>query len=210
VTYGILTSTVTWAVAIFASVPGIVFHKTQKENSRYTCSAHYPPEQRNAWKQFLTLKMNILGLVIPMLIMICSYTQIIKTLLQCRNEKKHKAVRLIFIIMIVYFFFWAPYNICILLRDFQGTFSITTCEGSGQLHKATQVTETISMIHCCINPVIYAFAGEKFRKYLHSFFQKQIAFHFSKYCPVFYVDTAERASSTYTQSTGEQEVSAAL
>ncbi|KAM6087665.1 C-C chemokine receptor type 5-like isoform 1-T1 [Chlamydotis macqueenii] len=210
VTYGILTSTVTWAVALFASVPGIVFHKTQKENSHYTCSAHYPSEQRNLWKQFLTLKMNILGLVIPMLIMICSYTQIIKTLLQCRNEKKHKAVRLIFIIMIVYFFFWAPYNICILLRDFQGTFFITTCESSGQLHKATQVTETISMIHCCINPVIYAFAGEKFRKYLHSFFQKHIAFHFSKYCPVFYVDTAERASSTYTQSTGEQEVSVAL
>ncbi|NWH29027.1 CCR5 protein, partial [Grus americana] len=42
VTYGILTSAVTWAVAIFASVPGIVFHKTQKENARYTCSAHYP------------------------------------------------------------------------------------------------------------------------------------------------------------------------
>ncbi|NXN92989.1 CCR5 protein, partial [Rhinopomastus cyanomelas] len=210
VTYGILTSSVTWAVAVFASVPGIVFHKTQRENSRHTCSAHYPSEQRIVWKQFLTLKMNILGLVIPMLIMICSYTQIIKTLLQCRNEKKHKAVRLIFIIMIVYFCFWAPYNICMLLRDFPATFSVTTCESSGQLHKAIQVTETISMIHCCINPVIYAFAGEKFRKYLRRFFQKQVAAHFSKYCPVFYVDTGERASSTYTQSTGEQEVSAAL
>ncbi|NXJ83933.1 CCR5 protein, partial [Trogon melanurus] len=201
---------ITWAVALFASVPGMAFHKTQKENSHYTCSAHYPPDQRNEWKQFLTLKMNILGLVIPMLVMICSYTQIIKTLLQCRNEKKNKAVRLIFIIMIVYFFFWAPYNICILLRDFQGIFSITTCEGSSQLHKAIQVTETISMIHCCINPVIYAFAGEKFRKYLHKFFRKQIAFHFSNRCPIFYADTAEGTSSTYTQSTGEQEVSVAL
>ncbi|XP_009896645.1 C-C chemokine receptor type 5 [Dryobates pubescens] len=210
VTYGILTSVVTWAVAIFASVPGIVFHKAQKEHAHYTCSAHYPSEQRNVWKQFLTLKMNIVGLIIPMLIMICSYTQIIKTLLQCRNEKKHKAVRLIFIIMIAYFFFWTPYNICILLRDFQGTFSFATCKGSGQLHKATQVTETISMVHCCINPVIYAFVGEKFRKYLQRFFRKQIAVHFSKYCPVFYTDTAERASSTYTQSTGEQEVSVAL
>ncbi|NXI59480.1 CCR5 protein, partial [Chloroceryle aenea] len=166
VVYGILASTVTWAVAILASIPGVVFHKTQKEHTRYTCSPHYPPEWRDVWKQVLTLKMNILGLIIPMFIMICSYTQIIKTLLQCRNEKKHKAVRLIFIIMIVYFLFWTPYNICVLLRDFQGAFSISTCEGSSQLHKATQVTETISMIHCCINPVIYAFAGEKFRKYL--------------------------------------------
>ncbi|NXY82678.1 CCR5 protein, partial [Alcedo cyanopectus] len=210
VAYGILASAVTWAVAILASVPGIAFHKAQKESTYYTCSPHYPPEWREVWKRFLTLKMNIVGLIIPMIIMICSYTQIIKTLLQCRNEKKHKAVRLIFIIMIVYFLFWAPYNICIFLRDFQGALSISTCEGSSQLHKATQVTETISMIHCCINPVIYAFAGEKFRKYLRSFFRKQVAAHFSKFCPVFYVDTAERASSTYTQSTGEQEVSAAL
>ncbi|XP_025926512.1 C-C chemokine receptor type 5-like, partial [Apteryx rowi] len=29
VTYGILTSTVTWAVALFASVPGVIFHKSQ-------------------------------------------------------------------------------------------------------------------------------------------------------------------------------------
>ncbi|NXU55169.1 CCR5 protein, partial [Turnix velox] len=210
VTYGILASAVTWAVAIFASVPGLVFHKVQEEDSRRTCSPHYPLEQRDTWKQFLTLKINILGLIIPMLIMICSYTQIIKTLLQCRNEKKHKAVRLIFIIMVAYFLFWAPYNICILLRDFPDLFFTDTCARSGQLQKATQVTETISMIHCCVNPIIYAFAGEKFRKYLQSFFRKQIAFHFSKYCPVFYVDTAERASSTYTQSTGEQEVSAAL
>ncbi|KFV87965.1 C-C chemokine receptor type 5, partial [Struthio camelus australis] len=210
VTYGILTSTVTWVVALSVSLPGFFFHKSQKEYSRYTCSAHYPPDQRNAWKQFLTLKMNILGLIVPMLIMICSYTQIIKTLLQCRNEKKHKAVRLIFIIMIFYFFFWAPYNITILLRDFQVSLSLNTCEINGQLGKAIQVTETISMIHCCINPVIYAFAGEKFRKYLHCFFRKHIATRFSKYCPVFYADTAERASSTYTQSTGEQEVSAAL
>ncbi|XP_025890627.1 C-C chemokine receptor type 5-like [Nothoprocta perdicaria] len=210
VTYGILASTVTWVVALLFSLPGVFFHKSQKENSRYTCSPHYPSDQRNAWKQFLTLKMNILGLILPMLIMICSYAQIIKTLLQCRNEKKHKAVRLIFIIMIVYFLFWAPYNITILLRDFQVSLSLNTCEISGQLEKAIQVTETISMIHCCINPVIYAFAGEKFRKYLQCFFRKHVASHLCKYCPVFYVDPAERASSTYTQSTGEQEVSAAL
>ncbi|NXJ52329.1 CCR5 protein, partial [Spizaetus tyrannus] len=210
VTYGILTSAVTWAVAIFASVPGIIFHKTQKENSRYTCSAHYPSDATINWKYSYTLKMNILGLIVPMLIMIFSYSQILKTLLRCRNEKKQKAVRLIFVIMIFYFIFWTPFHISSFLYTFQSLLFIPNCEIKGQLEKAIQVTETISMIHCCINPVIYAFAGEKFRKYLRSFFRKQIAFHFSKYCPVFYVDTAERASSTYTQSTGEQEVSAAL
>uniref|UniRef100_A0A8C2SX68 Uncharacterized protein n=1 Tax=Coturnix japonica TaxID=93934 RepID=A0A8C2SX68_COTJA len=146
--------------------PGIMYFPTnlQQENTRYTCSAHYPQEQRDEWKQFLALKMNILGLVIPMIIMICSYTQNHKTLLQCRNEKKNKAVRLIFIIMMYTFFSGHRNNICILLRDFQDSFSINSCEISGQLHKATNI--------------FVAFSESRF--------------------------------STYTQSTGEQEVSAAL
>ncbi|KAK2517128.1 hypothetical protein Q9233_013329 [Columba guinea] len=85
VTYGILTSVVTWAVAICASVPGIVFHKSQKENLRYTCSAHYPSDSSINWKYSCTLKMNILGLIVPMLIMIFSYSQILKTLLRWIN-----------------------------------------------------------------------------------------------------------------------------
>uniref|UniRef100_A0A8C2SXC2 Uncharacterized protein n=1 Tax=Coturnix japonica TaxID=93934 RepID=A0A8C2SXC2_COTJA len=115
--------------------PGIMYFPTnlQQENTRYTCSAHYPQEQRDEWKQFLALKMNILGLVIPMIIMICSYTQNHKTLLQCRNEKKNKAVRLIFIIMMYTFFSGHRNNICILLRDFQDSFSINSCEISEKL-----------------------------------------------------------------------------
>uniref|UniRef100_A0A8D0EI86 G-protein coupled receptors family 1 profile domain-containing protein n=1 Tax=Strix occidentalis caurina TaxID=311401 RepID=A0A8D0EI86_STROC len=212
VTYGILASVATWVVAILISVPGIVFHKTQKENSRYTCSAHYPSDQRNVWKQFLTLKMNILGLVIPMFIMICSYTysQILITLLRCRNEKKQKAVRLIFVIMIFYFIFWTPFHISSFLYTFQTSLFIPNCEIKGHLEKAIQVTETISMIHCCINPVIYAFVGEKFRKYLHSFFRKHVAAHLCKKCPTLYREKLERVSSTFTPSTAEHDISTGL
>ncbi|NWX44606.1 CCR2 protein, partial [Steatornis caripensis] len=210
VTYGILTSAVTWAVAILASVPGMVFHKTQNENSRYTCSAHYPTDATINWKISYTLKMNILGLLVPMLIMIFSYSRILKTLLRCKNEKKHKAVRLIFMIMIFYFIFWTPFHISSFLHTFQSSFFNSNCEINGQLEKATQVTETISMIHCCINPVIYAFAGEKFRKYLHCFFRKHVAAHLCKKCPNLHREKLERVSSTFTPSTAEYDVSTGL
>ncbi|NWQ78148.1 CCR5 protein, partial [Columbina picui] len=210
VTYGILTSTVTWAVAICASVPGIVFHGSQKENLRSTCSAHYPRDSSINWKYSYILKMNILGLIVPMLIMIFSYSQILKTLLRCKNEKKQKAVRLIFVIMIFYFIFWTPFHISSFLHTFQSSIFVPTCEIKGQLEKAIQVTETISMIHCCINPVIYAFVGEKFRKYLHSFFQKHVAAHLCKKCPALYHEKLERVSSTYTPSTAENDISTGL
>ncbi|NXL91526.1 CCR2 protein, partial [Alectura lathami] len=210
VTYGILTSIVTWAVAIFASVPGIVFHRAERENSRYTCSAHYPNDGLINWKHSYVLKMNILGLIIPMLIMIFSYSQILKILLRCKNEKKQKAVRLIFVIMIFYFIFWTPFHIASFLHTFQSSVFTTSCEILGRLEKAIQVTETISMIHCCINPVIYAFVGEKFRKYLYTFFRRHVAAHLCKKCPALYREKLERVSSTFTASTGEHDVSTGL
>ncbi|NWH80231.1 CCR2 protein, partial [Piaya cayana] len=210
VTYGILTSTVTWVIAMFASVPGIVFHKTQKESTHYTCSPHFPSDSAINWKQSYTLKMNILGLIVPMLIMIFSYSQILKTLLRCKNEKKQKAVRLIFTIMIIFFIFWTPFHISSFLHAFQNSLFSPSCEINGQLEKAIQVTETLSMIHCCINPVIYAFVGEKFRKYLYAFFQKHVAAHLCKKCPNLHREKLERVNSTFTSSTAEHDISTGL
>ncbi|XDA86652.1 hypothetical protein R6Z07F_016389 [Ovis aries] len=189
VTFGVVTSGVTWVVAVFASLPGIIFIKSLEEHSGYACAPYFPL----GWKNFHTVMRSILGLVLPLLVMIVCYSGIIKTLLRCRNEKKkHKAVRLIFVIMIVYFLFWAPYNIVLLLSTFQEFFGLSTCKSSSQLDQAMQVTETLGMTHCCINPIIYAFVGEKFRRYLSVFFRKHIAKHLCKQCPVFYGETGDR------------------
>ncbi|XP_006097175.1 C-C chemokine receptor type 2 [Myotis lucifugus] len=207
VTFGVVTSGVTWVVAVFASLPGIIFTKSQAEESVYSCGPYFPV----GWKNFHTIMRTLLGLVLPLLVMVVCYSGILKTLLRCRNEKKrHKAVRLIFVIMIVYFLFWAPYNLVLLLDTFQEFFDLSTCQRTSQLDQAMQVTETLGMTHCCINPIIYAFVGEKFRRYLSVFFRKHIAKHLCKQCPIFYRETADRVSSTYTPSTGEQEVSVGL
>ncbi|XP_043820818.1 C-C chemokine receptor type 5 [Dromiciops gliroides] len=211
VTFGILTSVTIWVVVGFASLPAIIFTKSQKENIQYTCSPHFPLHQFAFWKNFQTLKMNLLGLVLPLFVMIFCYSGIIKTLLRCRNEKKkHKAVRLIFVIMIIYFLFWAPYNIVLLLHTFQASFGLDNCESSKRLDRAMQITETLGMTHCCINPVIYAFVGEKFRRYLSTFFRKYIVRRFCKHCPIFHGETFDRVSSMYTRSTGEQDISTGL
>ncbi|XP_037705177.1 C-C chemokine receptor type 5 isoform X2 [Choloepus didactylus] len=210
VTFGVVTSVLTWVMAVLSSLPGIIFTRSQKEGSRFTCSPHFPQHQYHFWKNFQTLKMIILGLVLPLLVMVVCYSGILKTLLRCRNEKKHKAVRLIFAIMIVYFLFWAPYNIVLLLSTFQDFFGLNNCESSNRLDQAMQVTETLGMTHCCINPVIYAFVGEKFRNYLSVFFQKHIARRLCKHCPIFQREIPERGNSVYTRSTGEQEISTGL
>ncbi|XP_034340046.1 C-C chemokine receptor type 5 [Arvicanthis niloticus] len=211
VNFGAITSVATWVVAVFASLPEIIFTRSQKEGSHYTCSPHFPHTQYHFWKNFQTLKMVILSLILPLLVMVICYSGILHTLFRCRNEKKRdRAVRLIFAIMIVYFLFWTPYNIVLLLTTFQEFFGLSNCSSSNRLDQAMQVTETLGMTHCCLNPVIYAFVGEKFRNYLSVFFRKHIVKRFCKRCSIFQQDHPDRVSSVYTRSTGEQEVSTGL
>ncbi|XP_006868910.1 PREDICTED: c-C chemokine receptor type 2 [Chrysochloris asiatica] len=207
VSFGVMTSGVTWMVSVLASLPGIIFTKSQIEDSNFLCGSDFPIE----WKNFHTIMRTILSLVLPLFVMVICYSGILKTLRRCRNEKKkHKAVRLIFAIMIVYFLFWAPHTIVLNLTTFQEFFGLDNCHSSSMLEQAMQVAETLGMTHCCINPIIYAFVGEKFRRYISNFFRKHIAKRLCKQCPVFYGETADRVSSTYTPSTGEQEFSAGL
>ncbi|ELV10044.1 C-C chemokine receptor type 1 [Tupaia chinensis] len=207
VTFGIVTSAVTWAVAILASIPGWYFSVSQWEFSHYTCSLHFPHENLTKWRQFQALKLNLLGLVLPLLVMIVCYTGIINILLKRPNEKKAKAVRLIFAIMIIFFLFWTPYNLTLLVAVFQEFLFTDLCKQSRQLDLAIQVTEVIAYTHCCVNPVIYVFVGEQFRKYLRLLFHRHVAKGLAKRLPFLSTTRLDRSSSM-SPSTGEHELSA--
>uniref|UniRef100_A0A8C5Q2L1 G-protein coupled receptors family 1 profile domain-containing protein n=1 Tax=Leptobrachium leishanense TaxID=445787 RepID=A0A8C5Q2L1_9ANUR len=203
---GIITSIVLWGVAILAALPGFIFHKVEKQ-LYYTCS----PQYNNIWKLFTALEMNVLGLAIPLFVMIFCYTRIIRTLLTCRNiKKKHKAVKLIFIILVMFLLFWIPFNVALLLFTFPSLEALSNCEASNRLQKVIQWTEAISFFHCCLNPIIYAFVGEKYRNYLFVFLQKVLPkWSFCKFMHK-YVQTPDRHGSFHTQSTGEHDISAVL
>ncbi|EPY89029.1 chemokine (C-C motif) receptor 3 isoform 2 [Camelus ferus] len=206
VTFGIVTSAFTWGLAGLAAIPDFIFHESQEEFGKSVCNPLYPQGREDAWKSFQALRMNILGLALPLLVMAVCYSGIIKTLLRCPSKKKYKAIRLIFVIMVVFFIFWTPYNLVLLLSAFQMNFE-TDCEQSRQLDLAMLVTEVIAHSHCCVNPVIYAFVGERFQKHLRHFFHRHVAIYLGKYIPFLPAEKLERTSSV-SPSTGEQELSA--
>lgn len=206
VNFGIITSSIVWGLAILAAIPGFYFSKTQLEFTRFTCSLHFPQEHLRQWRQFQALKLNILGLILPLAIMVVCYTGIINILLRRPNEKKAKAVRLIFVIMLIFFLFWTPFNLTMFISAFQDILLDSQCEQSKQLDTAIQVTEMIAYTHCCINPIIYVFVGQRFRKYLRQLFHRLLSLPLVKWQPFLRTDRLERASSM-SPSTGEQELS---
>ncbi|XP_006003634.1 C-C chemokine receptor type 4-like [Latimeria chalumnae] len=212
VTYGAIVSCVTWAIAICAALPKLIFSKVQEEyGNKITCNTQYPVDAEKSWKLFYYFEINILGLIIPLIVMVYCYSQIVITLRRCRNYKKHRAIKVIFMVVVVFFVFWTPYNIIVFLNALQELRIIHDCEISKKLDYGIQVTEAIAFCHCCLNPVIYAFAGEKFKKQFYGLLQKCISFiPFCKYCAL--CDTEAQVSTTSMQShsANDREISTIL
>ena len=103
-------------------------------------------------------------------------------------------MRLIFVIVITFFLFWTPYSLIVFLSAFQDSL----CEHCSQLDLAIEVTEVIACAHCCVNPVVYVFFFQKYRRVLWV-----LLYQLTK-CRCFLHKEA-RGSSLHVHFTGEEE-----
>ncbi|XP_037684744.1 C-C chemokine receptor type 8 [Choloepus didactylus] len=168
---GTALSLAAWLTAVIATSPLLVFYQVASEDGILQCYSFYN-HQTLKWKIFTHFEMNILGLLIPFTILIFCYISILLQLKRCQNHNKTKAIRLVLIVVVVSLLFWVPFNVVLFLTSLHNMHILDGCVMSQRLIYATHVTETISFTHCCVNPLIYAFMGEKFKKHLSEIFQK--------------------------------------
>ncbi|XP_031694884.1 C-C chemokine receptor type 1 isoform X1 [Anarrhichthys ocellatus] len=167
--YGITASITIWVISVVMALPGVTFaslYMDEDDNSS-TCHPLYPEESQRFWKLLRNFSENTVGLFVCLPIMIFCYVKILVMLSKSRNAKKDRAVKLIFTIVCVFVVCWVPYNVTVFLQTLQLFMDILdTCEASKTINSAVHVAEILALSHCCVNPVIYAFVGEKFRKSL--------------------------------------------
>ncbi|XP_041842773.1 C-C chemokine receptor type 5 isoform X1 [Melanotaenia boesemani] len=170
--FGIIAAAVTWVAGFLASFPDVIFLKQQiSTNMSQYCYPEYPkPTGKNGstmhlWRVFGLFKMNIVGLFIPLFVMSFCYTQIVWRLLNSQSSKK-QAIRVVFLVVAVFFFCWVPYNIASFFKALELLQVYTECDSSKAIIRALQVTEAIAYAHSCLNPILYVFVGEKFRRQL--------------------------------------------
>ncbi|XP_009479094.2 C-C chemokine receptor type 4-like [Pelecanus crispus] len=198
--HGVISSLALWGVAILASAPELIFFQETNDNNQSKCTPHYP-DSNNGWKTFSNFEVNILGWLMPVGVLIFCYHSILKSLQKCHTQNKYKAMKLVFIVVIVFFFFWTPVNIVIFLDSLRNLYVIDDCQTSRRLDLAMELAEALSFIHCCLNPVIYAFVGEKFKKHLCEAFRKYTRFLLiCKDCGAFNGHSLDKHSSLHTAS----------
>ncbi|XP_052497587.1 C-C chemokine receptor-like 2 isoform X2 [Budorcas taxicolor] len=163
----ILMSALVWVTATLVTLPELVFYKPQMESQKSKCfftGLHFLPDDETFWKHFLTLKMNILGFLLPLFAFVYCYVRMRKTL-QFR-KRNYGLFKLVFTIMAVFLLMWGPYNITLFLSAFNEHVSLHGCASSYNLNKSVQITRIIATTHCFINPLLYMFLDKAFRKHL--------------------------------------------
>ncbi|XP_065601018.1 atypical chemokine receptor 2 [Cyrtonyx montezumae] len=157
---------VAWVLSILLSIPDALFSSTKEMHNKTVMCTHDYGQKHLFWKVVFQVTQNIVGFLVPFLFMVYCYSHSVCVLTTSRVPGSRRALCFIFTLVAVFFVLWFPYNIVLILHSLQYIGLIQSCEKSRQLDYAIQITESLSFIHCCLNPVLYAFVKKRFRLYL--------------------------------------------
>lgn len=163
--YGITASITIWVISVILAIPQVIFATLEADpgDNNPQCQPLYPDDSQRFWKMQKNFTENAVGLFVCLPIMIFCYVKILVVLSKCRNTKKDRAVKLIFTIVCVFVLCWVPYNVIVFLKTLQLFDILMTCEAFKTISSALSFAEIIALSHCFVNPVIYAFVGQKFK-----------------------------------------------
>nr|QZC92275.1 chemokine (C-C motif) receptor 12b [Sebastes schlegelii] len=170
--YAVASCAVVWLVSGLACIRPMILHTTFKylDNTKY-CQ-EFPGdipsinvEQLRIAGFYLQL---ILFLIFPLVVIIYCYARIAITVMSSKIVTKFKTVRLIFVIVLMFFMCWTPFNIVMLMEG-----KDTTCEGKERMAYALEVTRVMAYTYFCISPLFYTFVGKKFQNYFRQMLVKR-------------------------------------
>ncbi|KAK2839532.1 hypothetical protein Q5P01_013272 [Channa striata] len=184
-----LVCSVVWLVAGVLSLPMVIQKESiHDEDLGHICYENLAGESSDHWRVSISVLRHTVGFFLPLTVMAVCYCWTVVTLFHTRNQQKHKAMRVILAVVLAFILCWLPYNITILIDTLiqVGSIEVGTCETLYVIAVMLNVTQVLAFVHCAVNPVLYAFIGEKFRNqlllvlYKHGLISKRIHMAYRK------------------------------
>ncbi|KAK5866585.1 hypothetical protein PBY51_020766 [Eleginops maclovinus] len=153
-----LSSAAIWVMALIFSIPEM----------RYTTIVNKSCTLYSSRSDKLRVSIQstqiVLAFALPLVIMCICYSSIIQTLSKSRSFERNRAIKVILAVVAVFLVCQVPYNVVLFLSTVvaaQG--GPLGCDFDNNLLFATDVTQCVAFLRCCLNPFVYAFVGVKFR-----------------------------------------------
>ncbi|XP_070592886.1 C-X-C chemokine receptor type 2-like [Erythrolamprus reginae] len=155
-----------WLLAFLFTVPVILFRQAfpDPNTNHMVCYDNISGNQTTKRRVVLRILPQVVGFLVPLIIMMICYGITVHRLYQTKNKQKKKAMKVILAVVLVFVISWLPYNIALLCDTLLRLDYITDrCSLRNKINDALLGTEILGVAHSCINPIIYAFIGQKFR-----------------------------------------------
>lgn len=160
-----------WLFCLLLSIPDWTFRVATLDSRRNKteCVPWFPDESE--WYLATRVLCHVVGFALPAIMLLFCYTCILLRLQRgSQGMQKKRAMRVIIALVLAFFISWTPYNITLIIDTVHTGYSQsgnqTSCGGLTALDIALTATSTLAYLHCCVNPVLYAFIGVKFRQNL--------------------------------------------
>ncbi|MBZ3879107.1 Atypical chemokine receptor 3 [Sciurus carolinensis] len=184
-----------WLLAFCVSVPDTYYLKTitSASNNETYCWSFYPKHSIKEWLISMELVSVVLGFAIPFSIIAIFYLMLTRAILVLSDQKKHTSQKIIFSYMMVFLVCWLPYHMVVLLDIFSILHYLPfTCQLENALFTALHATQYLSLVHCCVNPMLYSFINHSCRYKL----MKAFVFKYSAKTGLIKVTDTSRVSET--------------
>ncbi|XP_067433598.1 C-C chemokine receptor type 1-like [Thunnus thynnus] len=170
--YALLSCAVVWLVSGLACIPKMILHKTFSTliDNKMFCQEHpsnltfVDADKLRDSTFYLQL---FLFLLFPLIVIVYCYVRIAITVISSKIVTRFKTVRLIFIIVLLFFICWTPFNVVQLIPENK------SCDEKKKRGYAREVTHDIAYIYFCISPIFYTFVGKKFQSYFRQLLVKR-------------------------------------
>ncbi|KAM6366024.1 C-C chemokine receptor type 6 [Alca torda] len=183
--YSKLICLAVWVSSILISSSSFLYSESYTfsiNETKEICDHRFDRRFESTMLKSLLLYLQVgFGFFIPFIFMIFCYTFIVKSLQQAQNSKRNKAIRVIVLIVAVFLVCQVPYNIVLLVTAINMGKTGKSCESDKIMAYVKYTTEAIAFLHCCVNPVLYAFIGVKFRSYFVKMMKDLWCMRYKKY-----------------------------
>lgn len=171
--YAFLSCIAVWVVSCLACIKHVVdlTIMTEYDTNKTYCEEDQRPAflQKQLYDTVFYIQ-SFLFFVLPLTLIIYCYVRIAITVMSSRLVRKFKTVRLIFIIVLLFFLSCTPYNIIITLNWLSED---SDCVQKQNAKYAVYITRTLAYLYFCISPMLYTFVGRKFQNYFRQMLVKR-------------------------------------
>lgn len=159
---------IVWVLGVGLSLPALHFEAYVPPNSsEMMCAEHYETESSDKWRVATRSLRHLLGFLLPLAVMLCCYGVTVARLLRTQGFRRQRAMRVIVAVVAGFLLCWVPYHVAMIADTLLRAKAVSySCRTRTAVTVALFATQSLGLLHCCVNPVLYAFVGQKFRSNL--------------------------------------------